>query len=187
MGFGDDVFRDILYKLAFRLQGILAVRREAESFADTEDMSVHRHGGLVPDDCTDHVRRLAADTLQRLQVLDIIGHDTVVDFYKPLRHLHQVLCFTARITDGLDVFEHLVARCLSQGLRRRVGGKKRRRHYIDPLVRALRGEHHSYQALERVGKHQLTLCHRHVRFEPSQYVLKPLFGSHGRCDLKIVI
>ena len=108
MGFGDDIRRYVLDELPFRLKGILAVGRESEPFADTENMRVHRHGRLVPDDCTDDVRGLAAYSLQRLQIIDVIGYDAVIHLNQPLCHLHQMFRFGARITDGLDVLKHFV-------------------------------------------------------------------------------
>ena len=110
MGFGDNLGRDILHELALCLQGVLAVRRETEPFADAEDMGIYGHGRLVPDDCADDVGGLATDSLKCLEILDIIRHDTVVCFYKALRHGYQMFRFGTRITDGLDVFEYLVRR-----------------------------------------------------------------------------
>ena len=108
MGFGDDGSRDVLDELAFCLKGIFAVRRESKAFADTKDMSIDCHCGLVPNDRTDHVRGLTTDSLERLQVIDVIGNDAVVCFHQPLRHLYQMFRFGTGITDGLDVFEDFV-------------------------------------------------------------------------------
>ena len=108
MGFGDDGSRDVLDELAFGLKRILTVGRETETFADTEDMGIDRHSGLIPNDRTNDVSGLATDTLQRLQVFDVIGNDAVVGRDQTLRHLNQVFGFRSRITDGFDVFKDLV-------------------------------------------------------------------------------
>ena len=108
MRLGDDIRRDVLDEGFLRLERVLAVGGEPESFADTEDMGIHRHGGLVPDDRTDDVGGFASDPLQGLQVIDIIGNDAVVYLDESLRHLHEMLCFRAGITDGLDVLKHLI-------------------------------------------------------------------------------
>lgn len=108
MRFGDDGGGDVLDELAFCLKGIFAVRRESKAFADTKDMGIDCHCGLVPNDRTDHVRGLTTDSLERLQVIDVIGNDAVVCFHQPLRHLYQVFRFGTGITDGLDVFKDFV-------------------------------------------------------------------------------
>ena len=108
MGFGDDVGGDVLDELAFCLEGILAVGGQSESFGDAEDMGVHRHGRLVPDDCADDVGGLSSDTLEGLQVIYVIGDDAVVGGDEALRHLDQMFRLRARITDGFDVSEDLV-------------------------------------------------------------------------------
>ena len=182
--FGNNGFRDIFDERFFGLQRVLAVRRQTQPFAYPENMRIHRHGGLIPNHRTYHVRRLATDSLQRLQVLDIVRYDAVIDLYQPLRHLYQVLRFRARITDGLYVFEHLIACGFCHCFRRRVGGKEGRRHHVHPLVRTLRGKHNGHKALERIDEYQLTFRYRHVGFKPRQYMFKPLFGRHDRCDLK---
>ena len=166
MRFGDDIGRDVLDELAFCLKGIFAVRRESKAFADTKDMGIDCHCGLVPNDRTDHVRGLTTDSLERLQVIDVIGNDAVVDFYQPLRHLYQMFRFGTGITDGLDVFKDFVRGGFREAFRRRVCGKEGRCDHIDPLVRALGGEHHRHKTLERIGEHQFALCDRHVGFKP---------------------
>ena len=90
MGFWNDVLRDILDESAFRLEWVLAVRGQPEAFGDAEDMCVHRHGRLVPDDGTDDVGSFASDSLKGLQVLDIIGYDAVVRGDESLRHGNQM-------------------------------------------------------------------------------------------------
>ena len=108
MRFWDDGSRDVLDELAFCLEGILAVGGQAEPFGDAEDMGVHCHSGLVPDDGADDVGGLSSDTLEGLQVIYVIGDDAVVGGDEALRHLDQMFRLRARITDGLDVFEDLV-------------------------------------------------------------------------------
>ena len=108
MGFGDDIRRDVLDEGFLRLERVLAVGGEPESFADTEDVGIHRHGGLVPYDRAHYIRCLPTDPLQGLQVIDVIGHLAVVYFHEPLRHLHEMLCFGAGITDRLDIFKDFI-------------------------------------------------------------------------------
>ena len=166
MGFGDDGSRDIFDELAFCLKRILAVGRETETFADTEYMCIDRHSGLIPDDRTNDVGGLATNSLQRLQVFDVIGYDAIVDRDQTLRHLNQVFGFRAWVADRLDVLKDLVGGSFREAFGRRVSGKEGRSDHIDALVRTLRGEHHSYQALEGTGKNQFTFCNGHVRLKP---------------------
>ena len=63
MRLGNDISGDIFDQLFLSLQGILAVGGQSQSFAHAEDMRVHSHGGLVPDDGADHVGRLASYAL----------------------------------------------------------------------------------------------------------------------------
>ncbi len=85
MRLGDDIRRDVLDEGFLRLERVLAVGGEPESFADTEDMGIHRHGGLVPYDRAHYIRCLPTDPLQGLQVIDIVGNDAVV--YLSLIHI----------------------------------------------------------------------------------------------------
>ena len=183
MGFGNDIGRDVFDELFFRLQWVLAVRRQSEPFAYTEYMRIDRHCGLVPYDRTNDISGFASYSLQRLKVVDVIGYLTVIDGNEALRHLHQVFRFGTGITDRLDIFKDLVTRGFRQSLRCRVGGKEGRRYHIHPFVRTLCRQHHSHKALERIEEHKFALRYRHVRFKPSQYVLKALFGRHDKCDL----
>ena len=77
MGFGNDVGRDVFDQLTLCLERILAVGGQTEPFADPKNMRVYRHGGLIPDDRTDYVRRFASDALEGLKIIDVIGHDTL--------------------------------------------------------------------------------------------------------------
>ena len=108
MRFGDDVGGDVLDELAFCLEWVLAVGGQSESFGDAEDMCVHCHGRLVPDDGADDVGGLASDALKGLEVIDVIGYDAVVGGDEALRHLNQMFGFGTGITDGFDVFEDLI-------------------------------------------------------------------------------
>ena len=108
MGLGNNGRRDVCDELTFCLERILAVGGQTEPFGDTEDMGIDRHGRLVPNDGTDDVRCFASDTLEGLEVVDVIGHDAVVNRDKTLRHLNQMFCFGARIANRFDVFEDLV-------------------------------------------------------------------------------
>ena len=166
MGFGNDIGRDVSDECFFRLERVLAVCRQSEPFADTEDMRIDRHGGLVPNDRTHDIGGFASYALQRLQVIDVIGYDAVIDGDEALRHLYQVFGFGAGITDGLDIFEDLITRGLRQGLRCRVGGKECRGDHVDPFVRTLCGEHDRHKALEGVEENEFALRNRHVGFEP---------------------
>ena len=93
MRFWDDGRRNVFDEGFLRLQRVLAVGGEAESFADAEEMRIHGHCRLIPDDCTDHIRSFASYALERLQIVDIIRHLFVVDGYKTLRHQHQMFRF----------------------------------------------------------------------------------------------
>ena len=93
MGFGNDVGRDVLDQLTLCLERVLAVGGQTESFADTEDVRVHRHGGLIPDDRTDYVCRFASDALEGLEIIDVIGHDTLESGDETLCHLNEVFGF----------------------------------------------------------------------------------------------
>ena len=93
MGFGDDGSRDVLDELAFGLKRILAVGREAETFADTEYMGIDRHSGLIPNDRADYVRRFASNALEGLEIIDVIGHDAVEGGDETLCHLNEVFGF----------------------------------------------------------------------------------------------
>ena len=178
MGFGDDLRGDVLDELFLGLERVLAVGGQSETFADAEDMRIDRHGGLVPDDGAHHVRRFASYALERLQLFDRVRYFAVIDLRQALRHLNEVFCFGAGITDGLDVFEDLIAGRYGEGFGRRVGGKKSGRDHVDAFVGALRREHHCHEALERVGEMQLTLRDRHVGFEPRENMLESLFCRH---------
>ena len=148
MGLGNDICGDVLDQLFLGLQRVFAAGGESEPFGDAEDMGVHCHGGLIPYDRADHVRRLASYALQRLQVVDGRGHLAVVDLDQALLHLYQVFGFGTRVTDGLDVLEQFVGIGIGHGFGCRVGGKEIRRHHVDALVRTLRGEHDGHEALE---------------------------------------
>ena len=179
MGLGDDVCRDIFDELFLRLQGILAVGGQSQPFAHAEDMRIDGHGGLVPDNGTNDIRRLASNALQGLQIVDIIRYLTAVYFYQPLRHLYQVLGFAAGITDRLNVREDIVAGGASHGFSRRVGGKERRRDEIDALVGALRREHDGHEQFEGVAVVQLRLGDGHVLCEPSKYMFEAISLQHA--------
>ena len=90
VGFGNDVGRDISDEGFLRLERVLAVGGETETFADAEDMGIDGHGRLVPNDGTDDVGSFASDSLKGLQVLDIIGYDAVVRGDESLRHGNQM-------------------------------------------------------------------------------------------------
>ena len=93
MGFGNDVGRDVFDQLTLCLERVLAVGGQTESFADTEDVRVHRHGGLIPDDRADYVRRFASNALKGLKVIDVIGHEAVEGRDETLCHLNEVFGF----------------------------------------------------------------------------------------------
>ena len=86
--FGDNVLGNVLDELAFCLQWVFAAGSQAEAFTHAEDMGVHRHGGLVPNDGTDYIRGLAANALQRLQIVDIVGNNASIYLCQALRHLY---------------------------------------------------------------------------------------------------
>ena len=178
MGFGDDVGGDVLDELAFCLEGILAVGGQAESFGDAEDMGVHCHSGLVPDDGADDVGGLASDALKGLEVIDVIGDDAVVGGGEALRHLNQMFGFGTGITDGFDVFEDLIGGSCCQGFGGRVCGKEGRGDHVNALVGALGGEHDGNEALEGVGEMEFALCDRHVGLEPSENTMESFFCRH---------
>lgn len=178
MSLGDDVRGDVLNELFLSLERVLAAGSQPEAFADAEDMRIDRHGGLVPDDGTYDVRRFASYALERLQLLYRIGYFAVIDLRQARSHLNEMLGFGARVTDGLDVFEDLIAGRCGEGFRRGVGGKKSRRDHVHPFVGALRREHYRHQALERVGKMQLALCYRHVRLKPRENMLESISCFH---------
>ena len=179
MSFGNDIRRDVFDQLFLRLQGVLAVRGEAEPFADTEDMGIHRHGGLVPDDGTDNIGSFASYALERLQILDIIGNSTVIGLHQAFRHGYQMFRFGTRVTDGLDIFKHLIAGGISHGLRGGISGKEGRCHHVHALVRTLRGEHHGHQTLEGIGKNQFAFRHRHVGLKPRENVFIAFSNQHS--------
>ena len=139
MGFGNDVRGDVFDQLAFRLERVAAIGGQAKTFADAEDVCVHCHGRLVPDDGANDIRGLASDALQRLQVVDVIGYLAVIGCNEALRHLDQVFGFGTGITDRFDVFEHLIVCRCGQGFRCRVGGEESRRDHVHALVRTLCG------------------------------------------------
>ena len=142
-------------------------------------MCVHGHGRLVPDHRTHHIRGLATHSLQRLQVLDVIRHDTVIHFHQALRHCYQVFRFRTRITDRLYVFEHFITRGLRQVFRRGVGFKERRGHHVHPFVRTLRREHHRHQTLVRRSKNEFALSYRHVGLEPREDIFIAFSYQHS--------
>ena len=178
MGFGDDVGGDVLDELAFCLEGILAVGGQAEPFGDTENMGVHRHGRLVPDDGADDVGGLASDALKGLEVIDVIGYDAVVSGDEALRHLDQMFRLRARITDGFDVFEDLVGGSCRQGFGGWVRGKEGRGDHVNALVGALGGEHDGYEALEGVSEMEFAFRDGHVGLEPSEDTMESFFCRH---------
>ena len=180
MGFRDDISGDVFDKLLFCLEGVLGVCSESESFADAEDMGVDRHGGLVPNDRTDDVGGLASDTLECLEVIDVIGYDAVVGGDESLRHGDEVLCFGTGVTDRMYVFEHFVGCSGGKGVGCGVGGKEGRGNHVHALVRTLGGEHDCHEALEWRMEDQFAFCYGHVGCKPSDDVLKALLCGHDR-------
>ena len=178
MGFGDDVSGDVFDQLALRLQRVFAAGGEAKAFGDTEYMGVHCHGGLLPNDRTDNIRRLASDTLERLQVFDVIGYFALIDFHQALCHLYQVFGFGAWVTDRFDVFEDFVRGGLCEGFGGGESFKEGRSDHIHPLVGALGGKHYRYQQFIGIAVVQFALSHRHVGFEPGEDIFIAFRGRH---------
>ena len=175
MGFGNDVGRDVFDQLTLCLERVLAVGGQTEPFADPKNMRVHRHGGLIPDDRADYVRRFASNALEGLKVIDVIGHDAVEGGDETLCHLNEVFGFGAGITDRFDVFEDLIGGSCGQGFGCGVRRKEGRGDHVHPFVGALGGEHHRHEALEGIREVQLTLRYRHIGFKPTKNGFKELF------------
>ena len=175
MGFGNDVGRDVFDQLTLCLERVLAVGGQTEPFADTKNMRVHRHGGLIPDDRTDYVRRFASNALEGLEIIDVIGHDSLESGDETLCHLDEVFGFGAGITDRFDVFEDLIGGGFGQGFGCGVRRKEGRGDHVHPFVGTLGGEHHRHEALEGICEVQLTLRYRHVGFKPTENGFKELF------------
>ena len=174
MGFGNDVGRDVFDQLTLCLERVLAVGGQTEPFADTKNMRVHRHGGLIPDDRADYVRRFASNALEGLEIIDVIGHDTLESGDETLCHLNEVFGFGTGITDRFDVFEDLIGGSCGQGFGCGVCCKEGRGDHVHPFVGALGGEHHRHKALEGIREVQLTLRYRHVGFKPTENMCKPI-------------
>ena len=120
---GDDGSGDMGGEHFLRLERVLTAGSESDTFADAENMRVHCHRRLLPDNGTNHVGRFPAHSRQLRELLNGIGHLSAKAFYEHACHAREVLRLAVRITHRTDITEDILGRCLCQGFGSRVGAE----------------------------------------------------------------
>ena len=80
----DEFRRDIFDELPLRLQRILTIRGQTNSFAYAEDMRIYRHRCLSPLHGAYDIGRLASYARKGLQIVNIIRHLSAIDLCQSL-------------------------------------------------------------------------------------------------------
>jgi len=125
---------------------------------DKSEPTRQPHRVRVHDDADDHVkrisqndvRRLATDTVERVQFLHRARHFAAVPLDELAAAVLDVLRLAAEKSGGLDELLQLRARRIREIRRRAVFFEQLRRDEVDALVRALGGKNDGDEQLERV-------------------------------------
>jgi len=101
MGMALEMLRHDLLQTLLDFERVLA-RRQAGAVGNAEDMGVDRDGLVAEGDIQDHIRGLAPDAGQFLQILAAVRHLAAVFLEQQFRERDHILGLGAKETDGLD-------------------------------------------------------------------------------------
>ena len=169
VGLGDDFRGDVADEFALSLERGFAAGGETEALADAEDVSIHGHCRLIPDNGKNDVGSLAPHSRERHQLVNIRG-DLAAEFVnEPARHPNQRLGLVIRIRNGADEFKDLLLSGGGESFCRWKRLKEGGSDLINPLVSALGREDYRTEQLKRRGKIQLGFSYGHSLLKPSNY------------------
>ena len=130
---------------------------ETEAMAYTIDVGIDGHGTLTEGNGKHHVGGLPSHAWQAEQGVHIAGHFTTIVCGEYLREFYEVLGFSVRVGDALDVLIHLCLICLCHCLCIWECLEEGWCDEVDSLIGALGGEHHGYEQLEDGGEFQFRI------------------------------
>ena len=166
MGRHHQFMRDVALQLLLHLERRIGGHGdEPYAAAHAIDMCVHGQSLAAESHGEHHIGRLAPHAGKRGERLEGVRHLAAVVGTHLARHGHEVGGLAVGIGHVPDERQHVGLCGGGQALHRRERRKERGRHHVDPLVRALRREHHGHQQFVGRTVLQLRLDGRNVGLE----------------------